>query len=170
MAPYLFTKTKKKFRTQPSEGKIMQTLFWDKPGVILEHYMARGNPVTSTTYADLQNHLRPAIKSKRRGRLITGVLLQRDKARSHTAHSTAATIQDCPLSVFHIRRTCQTSIPVTFMSLDHSKRQWDASLSGPTKRCNRRCKSGCTLNQNFFSRDMRALPKRCNTCMECSGD
>jgi len=130
----------------------MLTLFWDKRGVILEHYMSRGNPVTSTTYADLlKNHLRPAIKSKRRGRLSTGVLIQRDKARSYTAHSTVATIQDCPLSVFHIRRTRQTSTPVTFMSLDHSKRRWDASLSGQTKRCSRRCKSGCTLNQkNFF--------------------
>jgi len=130
----------------------MLTLFWDKRGVILEHYMPRGNPVTSTTYADLlKNHLRPAIKSKRRGRLSTGVLLQCDKARSHTAHSTVTTIQDCPLSVFHIRCTRQTSTPATFMSLDHSKRRWDASLSGPTKRCSRRCKNGCTLNKkNFF--------------------
>jgi hypothetical protein len=85
----------------------MLTLFWDKRGVILEHYLPRGDPVTSTPYADLlKNHLRPAVKSKRHGRLSTGVLLQRDKARSHTARSTVATIQDCPLSVFHIRRTC----------------------------------------------------------------
>jgi len=55
----------KKFHAQPSVGKVMLTLFWDKRGVILEHYVPRGNPVTSTTYADLlKNHLRPAIKSK----------------------------------------------------------------------------------------------------------
>ena len=60
----------KKIRTQPSAGKVMLTLFWDKRGVILEHYMPRWNTVTSTTYADLlKNHLHPAIKSKRRGRL-----------------------------------------------------------------------------------------------------
>jgi histone-lysine N-methyltransferase SETMAR len=53
------------FCTQPSAGKVMLTLFWDERGVILEHYMARGNSVTSATYADLlKNHLRPAIKSK----------------------------------------------------------------------------------------------------------
>ena len=57
----------------------------------------------------------------------------------------------CPSSVFHIRRTHQTSSPVTFMSLDHLKRRWQASLSGQTKRCSRRCKSGCVLSQkNFF--------------------
>jgi hypothetical protein len=95
MAPYLLTKTKKKFRTQPSVGKVMLILFWDKQRVILEHYMSRGNPVTSTTYADLlTNHLRPAIKSKLHGHLSTDVLLQHDNAQPHTARSTIATIQD----------------------------------------------------------------------------
>ena len=85
----------KKFRTQPSVGKVMLTLFWDERGVILEHYMPRGNTVTSAPYADLlNNHLRPAIKSKRRGLLSRGVLLQHDNARPRTAHSIVATIQD----------------------------------------------------------------------------
>jgi hypothetical protein len=71
---------------------------------------AQGNSVTSTTYADLlKNRLHPTMKFKRRGPLSTGVLLQRDNARSHTARSTVATIQDLSLSVFHIRRTRQTS-------------------------------------------------------------
>jgi hypothetical protein len=131
----------------------MLTLFWDKQGVILEHYMPRGgDPVISTTYADLLKYnLLSAVKSKRRVHLSTGVLLQRDNARSHTASSTAASIQDCSLSVFHFPRTLQTSHPATFMFLDHSKRRWDASLSGSTKRCSRRCTSGCTLShKNFF--------------------
>jgi len=33
----------KKFCTRPSAGKVTLTLFWDKWGVILEHYMPRGN-------------------------------------------------------------------------------------------------------------------------------
>jgi histone-lysine N-methyltransferase SETMAR len=57
--------------------------------------MAKENAVTSATYVDLiKNHLHPAIKSKRRGRLGTGVLLQHDNSRPHTARSTVATIQD----------------------------------------------------------------------------
>ena len=58
------------FRTQPSAGRVMLTLFWDEQRVILEHYMPRGNTVTSAMYADLlKNHLCPAIKSKRCGLL-----------------------------------------------------------------------------------------------------
>jgi len=30
----------------------------------------------------------------------------------------------CPSIVSHIRHTLQTSLPVTFLSLDHSKRRW----------------------------------------------
>jgi len=71
----------KKFCTQPSAGKVMLTLFWDERGVILEHSMPRGNTVIKARYADLlKNHLRPAIKSKRRGLLGTGVLLHHDNA------------------------------------------------------------------------------------------
>jgi len=32
----------KQFRTQPSAGMVMPTLFWDEREVILEHYMPRG--------------------------------------------------------------------------------------------------------------------------------
>jgi len=73
----------------------MLTLFWDERGVNLEHYIPRGDTVTSAMYTDLlKNHLLPAIKSKRRGLLITGVLLQHNNPRPHTARSTVAAIQD----------------------------------------------------------------------------
>jgi len=85
----------KKFRTKPSAENVVLTLFWDERRVILEHYMPRWNTVTSATYAELlKNHLRPAIKSKRRGRLSTRVLLQHDNARPYTARLTVTTIQD----------------------------------------------------------------------------
>ena len=84
------------------------------------HYMLRGNTVNSATFAALlKNHLRPAIKSKCRGLLSTGVLLQHDNARPHIARSTVATIQD--LSFVCLPHPWY-SPPVTFMSLDRSKK------------------------------------------------
>ena len=130
MAPYLFTKIKI-FRTQAPAGTVLLTLFWDERGVLFEHYMARGNTVKRATYADaLKNHLRTAIKSKRRGRLSTGVLLQHDNARP------VQLLQQSKIylsSVFHIRHTRQTSPAVIFLCLGRSNRRWKASLSGPTK-------------------------------------
>ena len=112
----------------------MLNLFWDERGVILEHYMPRGNTVNSATYADLlKKHLRPAIKSKRRGLLNTGVCCNMTMLGPILPVRLLQQSKICPSSVFHIRRTRHTSPPVTFLSLDRSKRRWEASLSGPTK-------------------------------------
>jgi hypothetical protein len=129
----------------------MLTLFWDERGVILEHYKPWGNTVNRATYADLlKNHLRPAIKSQRRGLLCTGVLLQHDNARPHTARSAVATIQDLSLECLPHPPYSPDLAPQWLMSLDRSKRRWEGSLSGPTKRCSRRCMSVCGLSQKIF--------------------
>ena len=76
----------------------MLTLFWDSQGPLVEYYMPRGTTVISASYWDLlKNQLKPAIRSQRRGRLTTGVLLQHDDARPHTTHATAATMEDMHL-------------------------------------------------------------------------
>jgi hypothetical protein len=73
----------------------MLTLFWDEREVILEHYIPRGNTVTSAMCVDLGGRrISKKKKSKRRQLLSTGVLLQHHNARPHTARSTVATIQD----------------------------------------------------------------------------
>ena len=145
----------KKFRTQPSEGKVMRTLFWDEHGVILEHYMPRGRlwPVQRMQIS-LRIWVHPAIKSKRRGLLSTGVLLQHDNPRPQLPVQLLQQSKICPSNVFHIRRTRRTSLQVIFTSLDHSKRRWEASLSGPTKGCSWRCTSGCSLSQKTFFLDV----------------
>ncbi|KAJ4426194.1 hypothetical protein ANN_27003 [Periplaneta americana] len=61
----------------------MLTLFWDEQGIILKHYIPKGNTITS---ALLKNHLLPAIKSKGR--------LQHDNAHPHIACVTVTTIND----------------------------------------------------------------------------
>jgi hypothetical protein len=70
---------------QPSAGKLMLTIIWDS---IL------GTSITSATYYGmLQEGLKPAIRSKRRGRLSEGVLLLHDNARPHTAACTLETLR-----------------------------------------------------------------------------
>ena len=61
-----------KFKTQPSTGKVMATVFWDAKGVI------------TLDFLNLLDQLRTAIREKRRGKLSKGVLLQQDNARVHT--------------------------------------------------------------------------------------
>ena len=84
---------KKKFKTQPSAGKVMLTVFWDSKGPILEDYLEKGRTINSVRYSDLlANNLKPAVCTKRRGLLLKKVLLLHDNARPHTASQTVETI------------------------------------------------------------------------------
>jgi len=161
----------KKIRTQPSAGKVMLTVFWDERGVIWEHYMPRGNTVTSATYADLlKSHLRPAIKFKRRGRLSTGVLLQHDNARPHTARSTLATIQDLSFECLPHPPYSPDIAPSDFHVFGPLTEAMGGKSFGSDEEVQQAVHEWLRSQpKEFFSRGIHALPKRWNICMERSG-
>lgn len=56
----------------------------------MEHYMPKGLTVNSASYCDLlESHLKPTIRSKRRGLLFSDVLLHHDNARPYKVRTTA---------------------------------------------------------------------------------
>jgi histone-lysine N-methyltransferase SETMAR len=162
----------KKFRAQPSAGKVMLTLFWDERGVILEHYTPRGNTIISASYSDmLKNHLRHAIGSKRRGRLTTVVILQHDNARPHTAHATVATITD-----LHFDTLPHPPYSPDLASSDYYMFEPLKEAMGGKKLCSDEEVQQAvhewlrTRPQEFFSRGIHALPVRWRKCVEHQGD
>ena len=74
----------KKFKTQPSAGKVMATVFWDAKDVIMLDFLSKRGTITGVYYVNLLDQLKAAIHEKRRGKLSKGVLLQQDNARVHT--------------------------------------------------------------------------------------
>ena len=42
----------KKFKTQPSAGKVMATVFWDAQGVIMLDFLAKKSTITVAYYAN----------------------------------------------------------------------------------------------------------------------
>ena len=74
----------KKFKTQPSAGKVKATVFWDAKGVVMLDFLPKRCTITGVYFANLLDQLRTAIREKRRGKLSKGVLLQQDNARVHT--------------------------------------------------------------------------------------
>ena len=85
----------KKFRTQPSAGKVMATVFWDSEGILMIDYMPHKTTITGQYYAQLMPKLREAIKNKRRGKLSHGVLILHDNAPVHKARVAQAAITEC---------------------------------------------------------------------------
>ena len=45
----------KKFKTQPSAGKVMATVFWDAQGVIMLDFLAKKSTITGAYYANSLN-------------------------------------------------------------------------------------------------------------------
>ncbi len=78
----------KKFKSQPSAGKLMATVFWDASGVIHIDFLERGATINSecyiTTLRTLQWHLKRFRKEMR------NAVLQHDNARPHTSRATMA--------------------------------------------------------------------------------
>ena len=78
----------RKFKQSLANGKLMATVFWDRKGVLLIEFMEPGTTITSETYCETLKKLRRAIENKRRGMLMSGVVLLHDNARPHTAACT----------------------------------------------------------------------------------
>ena len=91
----------KKFKAQPSAGKVMATVFWDAKGVIMLDFLPKRSTITGVYYANLLDQLRTAIREKRRGKLSKGVLLQQDNAR----------VQTCKVAMDAVERNGYELIP-----------------------------------------------------------
>ena len=54
----------KKFKTQPSAGKVMTAVFWDAKGVIMLDFLPKRSTITGVYCANLLDQLRTAIHEK----------------------------------------------------------------------------------------------------------
>ena len=91
----------KKFKTRPSAGKVMATVFWDAKGVIMLDFLPKRSTITGVYYANLLDQLITAIRENRRGKLSKGVLLQQDNERVNT----------CKVAMDAVERNVYESIP-----------------------------------------------------------
>ncbi|KAF6036818.1 hypothetical protein EB796_004868 [Bugula neritina] len=54
---------KKKFKSQPSAGKVMATVSWDYQGVILIDFMAKGTTINSEAYIETLRKLKDQMST-----------------------------------------------------------------------------------------------------------
>jgi histone-lysine N-methyltransferase SETMAR len=89
----------------------MLTLVGDMEVAVLVHFIAEGETVNSQNYCDvLGTKLKPAIKSKRLGKLRKDAILLHDNVRPHRANQTVETVNELgfelmehpPLHTVHI--------------------------------------------------------------------
>ena len=54
----------KKFKTQPSAGEMMATVFWDAKGVIILDFLPKKSTIHGVYYASMLDQLRTVILEK----------------------------------------------------------------------------------------------------------
>ena len=125
---------KKKFKTQPSAGKVMLTTFWSSQGPIFCDYLQDQRIINSQYYSDMTvNKVKPALKKKCPGWQRKGVILLHDNARPHTAKWTLETIKKVRLGGL-IPLIALTLPHLTFSCLAHSWRLCMVSSSTAMKK------------------------------------
>jgi histone-lysine N-methyltransferase SETMAR len=85
--------TKKKFKRQKSEGKVLLTAFWDEQGLFHMGFLEQGATVNTKHYCDTLRHLKEAIQRKQPGLLRHGPLLLHNNTQPHTANITRHLLQ-----------------------------------------------------------------------------
>ena len=82
--------SKKKFKTLPSAGKVICTVFWDRKGVILLDFLEPGQTINYDRYIATLTKLKTRISRVRLEKKTT-FLLQHN-ARPHTSLKTVSTL------------------------------------------------------------------------------
>jgi hypothetical protein len=75
----------KKFKTQKSSSKVLESLFWNKDGILLVVYLEKGATIMTKYYVALLDKLKQQLVSKRRGKLSKGILFLQDNAAPNKA-------------------------------------------------------------------------------------
>jgi len=70
----------KKFRVQKSAGKVLASIFWDQDGILLIHYLPKGQIINAEYYSSLLVQLKDILKEKRRGKVTKRGLFLQDNA------------------------------------------------------------------------------------------
>ena len=103
----------KKFKTQPSAGKLMATIFWDTKGVIMLDLLPKRSTITGVYYANLLEQLTTAIREKHRGKLSEGVFLQQDNVRVYTCKIAMDAVERNGYELNHTLPICLTLLLAT---------------------------------------------------------
>jgi histone-lysine N-methyltransferase SETMAR len=161
----------RKFRTQPSAGKLMATVFWDIEGLLLLEWMPNKTTITGTTYAQTLRNLRCAIKEKRRGKLTRGVLLLHDNAPSHTSRIAKAAVAENKFQELNHPPYSPDLAPSDFFLFRNMKKP----LRGRRFQTDEEVKAAVIewfegQEKPFFENGLKSLKSKWEKCVEVAGD
>jgi hypothetical protein len=64
---------------------VLESVFWDKDGILLVNYLKKGATITAKSYVALRNNLKQQLISKNSGKFSRRILFLQDNASLHEA-------------------------------------------------------------------------------------
>jgi [histone H3]-lysine36 N-dimethyltransferase SETMAR len=162
----------KKAISKPSSEKILYSFFWDKDGVIVQWPVEKGHTITGAYHAQLlRDQLHPALKSKRRGLITRGVLLQQDNAPAHTSHVAQAAVFELGYEVLPHPPYSPDLAPSDYFLFPRAKQELRgrafhsrSSLGSAVFQCLER------WSTSSFREALLDLPRRWDKCVRARGE
>ena len=96
----------KKFRLQKSAGKFLASIIWDQGGILLIHYLPKGQTINTEYYSSLLVQLKDILKEKSGWKFTRVVLFLHENAPIHRALATQKKLEYLFSNVL-ISRSCQ---------------------------------------------------------------
>ena len=158
----------KKIRVQKFAGKVLASIFWDQDGILLIHYLPKGQTINAEYYSSLLVQLKDILKEKRYVKVTKGVLFMHDNAPTHRAlaaqkkltYLSFPCLDHHPILRIPPRRT-------TTCSLDW-KNKWNVAIFRPTRRSLLQRRPGWTDKLLIFLW-LANLDQRAKKCFELRG-
>ena len=159
----------RKFKTFPSAGKLMLTVFWDIHGVILTEFLQPGSTVNSDSYIKTLSNLKARIRRVRPE--MEAVHLLHDNARPHTSAKTLSHIQQLGFTVLDHPAYSPDLAPSDY----HLFPKLKDDIRGRRYQSNEEVKTVVKKwfrdqNEQFYGDGIRKLPVRWQKCITREGD
>jgi len=161
----------KKFRSSLSAGKVMLLLFFDVPGMILQHWVPHGQTVNGDYYVDvLKTHLHGAMRKKRLDLLKKQWFLLQDNARPHIATVALAALTEIGRTALKHPPYSLDLAPCDFWAFPTLKRQLRRKrfYSDDEVRNAMATVLKGILQNNLFNVS-ESFIKCCKKCIQCEG-
>jgi hypothetical protein len=111
-------------------------------------------------YCDLlKDKLKPAIRTKRCGRISKAVVIFHDNARPHSAQAAVDALGELGGRHYRSLLTVQIYLCVICICLDQLRSTWEISSSTPMKMSWKRCNRVCADSQKSSSLESPSYPK-----------
>ena len=153
--------SKKKFKTLPSAGKVMCTVFWDRKGVILLDFLEPRQTINSDHYIVTLTKLKARISRVR----------QHDNARSHTSLKTVEHIANLGWTVLPHPPYSPDLVPSDFHVFGPMKDGLRGQHFPSSNAIVRAVKQWATsAGADFYKCGMQVLVHRWRKCIANGGD